>query len=118
MDDRRMRRAGLDYHEMANVHLHPCLEDCLSKIESTRLFTLSTKGLRTYSSQKFCPGDAFLFGSETSGLPAVIREAVPRERQLRIPMQPNNRSLNLANSVAILVYEAWRQVGFPGADGC
>lgn len=107
-----MRRAGLDYHELTSVRLHACFEDCIGELNAARVFTVSTKGARTYSDSKFLSGDAFVFGSETTGLPVDIRESVPPERQLRIPMQPANRSLNLSNSVAIVLYEAWRQLGF------
>ena len=118
LDDRRMRRAGLDYHEFAAVCEHPSLEACVAELPAgTRVFALSTHGTRGYADAAFGAGDAFLFGPETRGLPAAVRNALPAEQRLRIPMCPGNRSLNLSNAVAVLVYEAWRQLGFAGADG-
>ncbi|MEE4184949.1 MAG: tRNA (uridine(34)/cytosine(34)/5-carboxymethylaminomethyluridine(34)-2'-O)-methyltransferase TrmL [Gammaproteobacteria bacterium] len=118
LDDRRMRRAGLDYHEFATVREHPSLEACLAVLaEGTRVFALSTHGTRSYAEPVFRAGDAFLFGPETRGLPPSVRAALPAEQLLRIPMRPGNRSLNLSNAVAVLLYEAWRQQGFAGAAG-
>lgn len=112
LDDRRLRRAGLDYHEWVGVRVHASLEACQQALAQPRLFTLSTHSRQTYTETRFMPGDAFLFGPETRGLPAELRESVPPRQQLRLPMRPNNRSLNLSNTVAIVVYEAWRQNGF------
>ncbi|MEA3638368.1 MAG: tRNA (cytidine(34)-2'-O)-methyltransferase [Lamprobacter sp.] len=112
LNDRRLRRAGLDYREWVGVRVHASMQSCQHVIGNARLFTLSTKSQSIYSDQRFQPGDAFLFGPETRGLPADLRESVPREQRLRLPMRPNNRSLNLANAVAVVVYEAWRQHGF------
>ncbi|MFP4063096.1 MAG: tRNA (uridine(34)/cytosine(34)/5-carboxymethylaminomethyluridine(34)-2'-O)-methyltransferase TrmL [Halochromatium sp.] len=112
LDDRRLRRAGLDYHEWVGLRVHNSLEACQQALARPRLFTLSTHSHQTYSEIRFMPGDAFLFGPETRGLPVDLRESVPPQQQLRLPMRPNNRSLNLSNTVAIVVYEAWRQNGF------
>ena len=114
LDDKRLRRAGLDYHEYARVQTHPDLDSCLAAVRPTRVFALSTKGQQCYSQVRYQPGDLFLFGPESRGLPAEVREALPREQVLRIPMYPGNRSLNLSNSAVVLVYEAWRQQGFVG----
>jgi tRNA (cytidine/uridine-2'-O-)-methyltransferase len=110
-----VRRAGLDYEELASVQLHPSLNACLAALGDARLFSVETGGAHAYSDARFEGGDALLFGSETRGLPAEVLEQVPRERQLAIPMRAGNRSLNLSNAVAIVVYEAWRQRGFASA---
>lgn len=107
-----VRRAGLDYEELAAVHLHASLAACLAELPGARLFSLETSGSRPYSAAHFEPGDALLFGPETRGLPQEALAQVPRERQLTIPMRAGNRSLNLANAVALVVYEAWRQNQF------
>jgi tRNA (cytidine/uridine-2'-O-)-methyltransferase len=111
-----VRRAGLDYEELAGVHLHASFAACLAALAGARLFSIETGGVRAYHQARFEQGDALLFGSETRGLPAEVLEQVPRERQLTIPMRPGNRSLNLSNAVALVVYEAWRQNGFAGAQ--
>ena len=111
-----LRRAGLDYRELAEVRVHASLAACLEALGAARLFSVETGGTRAYSAASFEPGDALLFGSETRGLPAQALASVPRERQLTIPMRPGNRSLNLANAVALVVYEAWRQNAFRGAS--
>jgi len=110
-----VRRAGLDYEELAEVRVHPGLAPCLEALGSARLFSIETGGARRYDAAAFAPGDALLFGPETRGLPAGVLEQVPRERQLAIPMRAGNRSLNLSNAVTLVVYEAWRQNGFAGA---
>ncbi|HHH35367.1 MAG TPA: tRNA (cytidine(34)-2'-O)-methyltransferase [Gammaproteobacteria bacterium] len=112
LDDRRLRRAGLDYHELAVVETHPDLATCLERAAPRRLFACTTRGDCVYSEAAFAPGDALLFGPESRGLPAPVLKAVKPERRLRIPMQPGRRSLNLSNAVAIVLYEAWRQTGF------
>ncbi len=112
LDDRRLRRAGLDYREWVGVQVHANMQACQQVIGKGRLFTLSTHSHCTYADQGFQPGDAFLFGPETRGLPVDLRESVPPQHRLRLPMRPNNRSLNLSNAVAVVVYEAWRQNGF------
>jgi tRNA (cytidine/uridine-2'-O-)-methyltransferase len=111
-----VRRAGLDYQALAEVRVHPGLAACLEALDAARLFSVETGGVRAYSEASFRAGDALLFGPETRGLPERALALVPRERQLAIPMRAHNRSLNLANAVALVVYEAWRQNGFAGAD--
>jgi tRNA (cytidine/uridine-2'-O-)-methyltransferase len=107
-----VRRAGLDYAELAQVVLHASLALCLAGLPDARLFSVETDGTRLYSDVSFRPGDAFVFGSETRGLPAAVIDAIATERRLRIPMRAGNRSLNLGNAVALVTYEAWRQNGF------
>jgi tRNA (cytidine/uridine-2'-O-)-methyltransferase len=115
LSKKAVRRAGLDYDELAEVRVHPGLVACLAALDGARLFSVETGGARPYSAAAFSAGDAFLFGPETRGLPARALAHVPRERQLAIPMRADNRSLNLANAVALVVYEAWRQTGFAGS---
>lgn len=112
---RAVRRAGLDYEDLATVQLHADLAACRAALGAARLFSIETHGSRVYSEAQFRPGDALLFGPETRGLPPQALEDIPPEQQLVIPMRPGNRSLNLANAVALVVYEAWRQAGFAGA---
>jgi tRNA (cytidine/uridine-2'-O-)-methyltransferase len=107
-----VRRAGLDYAELAQVVVHDDFAACCATLPGARLFSVETDGTRSYSDARFAPGDAFLFGSETRGLPAAVVAAIAHERRLRIPMRAGNRSLNLGNSVALVAYEAWRQNGF------
>ena len=114
LDEPRLRRAGLDYHEFASVSTHPTLEACVDSLGKPRVFALSTRGTRPYHEPRFVPGDAFLFGPETRGLPGTVLEALPAPQRLRLPMRPGNRSLNLSNAAAVVVYEAWRQNGFGG----
>ena len=114
MDERRLRRAGLDYREFAEVAVHENLDSCLAAIKLRKLFALSTRGMIDYSTPEFAEGDAFLFGPETRGLPAETLDSLPAEQRLRIPMQQDIRSLNLSNAAAVVVYEAWRQQGFAG----
>ena len=109
------RRAGLDYDDLATVRLHVSLEDCLEALSGARLFTIETSGTRLYTETGFLPGDALIFGSERRGLPPKVLDLIPPERQLTIPMRAGNRSLNLSNAVALVVYEAWRQNGFQGS---
>jgi tRNA (cytidine/uridine-2'-O-)-methyltransferase len=116
MSDKQLRRAGLDYHEFAEVQIHDDLAAFKQAIQPRRLLACSTKGGQDYTGIQYEPGDALLFGPETRGLPLEILESLPPENRLRIPMVPNNRSLNLANAVSIIVYEAWRQQGFNGAE--
>ena len=115
LDDARVRRAGLDYHEMARVHEHANLAACLGWLESRRVFAVETTGGQRFDELRYREGDAFLFGRETSGLPAEVLADWPQDRLIRLPMVPGNRSLNLSNSVAVVVFEAWRQIGFTGA---
>lgn len=115
-DDRHLRRAGLDYAEWASVRLHRDLFTCLAEIAPVRLFAFTTKGSRAYHSVAYQPDDALLFGPETRGLPARVLAEIPSEQRLRVPMLPPGRSLNLANTVAIALYEAWRQNDFRSAS--
>jgi len=112
LEDRYLRRAGLDYHELANVTEHDSVEACLAALGDRRLFAFSTKGRTGYATVAYRPGDVFLLGPETTGLPPALLERVPPERLLRIPMREGNRSLNLSNAAAVALYEAWRQNGF------
>ncbi|MCX7056481.1 MAG: tRNA (cytidine(34)-2'-O)-methyltransferase [Proteobacteria bacterium] len=112
LSDAQLRRAGLDYHQMARVHEHADLAACLAALRPARLYAVETGGTVRYSDVRFRPGDAFLFGRETSGLPAAVLASLPPETILSIPMRPGNRSVNLSNSVALVVYEAWRQNDF------
>ena len=114
LDDARLRRAGLDYHEYAQLRVHPDLPACLAAIAGARLFALSTRGTVRYDLPRYAADDAFLFGPETRGLPDAVLAQVPGEQRLRLPMRPHNRSLNLSNAVAVVVYEAWRQLEFAG----
>ncbi|SDT03717.1 tRNA (cytidine/uridine-2'-O-)-methyltransferase [Halopseudomonas xinjiangensis] len=114
LDDKRLRRAGLDYHEFAAVKTYPSLQCCLAAVAPPRVFALSTKGSRNFTEVAYQPGDLFLFGPESRGLPVEVRESLPAEQVLRIPMRPDSRSLNLSNSAAILIFEAWRQHDFTG----
>jgi len=110
-----VKRAGLDYHEMATVREHADLDAFLRDVAPARLFAVSTRGTRRYTEAQFQPGDAFLFGPETRGLPQALLDTLPADQVLRLPMRPDNRSLNLSNAAAVLVYEAWRQQGFEGS---
>lgn len=115
LDRRAVRRAGLDYAELAVVRTHRSLAACLSELTHARLWAIETGGSGRYSEVRFAPGDALLFGPETRGLPAEVLQTVPVSQRLSIPLQPGNRSLNLANAVAVVLYEAWRQNAFAGA---
>ena len=119
IEDKQLRRAGLDYHEFATLQVHPDLDTALAVIElsngvTPRLFALSTRGTVRHDRPAYAAGDAFLFGPETRGLPADILDRVPEAQRIRLPMRPGNRSLNLSNAVAVVVFEAWRQHGFAG----
>ena len=114
LDDKQLRRAGLDYHEYATLRVHASLEAALAAITPRRLFALSTRGTQRYDQPRYLPGDALLFGPETRGLPAEVLQSLPPQQCLRLPMRPDNRSLNLSNSIAVVVFEAWRQCGFAG----
>ena len=114
MEERSLRRAGLDYHELATVTEHETLEACLQTLKPARLFALSTKGTQTLFAQRFSAGDAFLLGPETRGLPDSVLNSAALDGILRVPMRKRNRSLNLSNTAAVVLYEAWRQLGFPG----
>lgn len=114
MDDRQLKRAGLDYHEMANVRVHPDWQACKAGFQSRRLLAFTTKASRPYTAERYRPDDVLVFGPETSGLPEALLAEFPSQARLRLPMVAGNRSLNLSNAVAVAVYEAWRQLGFPG----
>lgn len=116
LDDRQMRRAGLDYHEYATVQVYDDWPACAAYFHGRRMFAVSTKGAQRYDGNRYCSGDAFLFGPETKGLPAELLSQYSAERRIRLPMLPDSRSLNLSNAVAVVVYEAWRQLGFERAD--
>jgi tRNA (cytidine/uridine-2'-O-)-methyltransferase len=115
MDDRQLRRAGLDYHEYAHVQVHKNFEALKQALVGRRLFALSTRGTRNYASVEFRVGDAFVFGAETRGLPQELLQEFPAELQLKLPMLAGNRSVNLSNAAAVVVFEAWRQIGFLGS---
>jgi tRNA (cytidine/uridine-2'-O-)-methyltransferase len=112
LDDKQLMRAGLDYHEFATITVHESWAECAVHVKDRRLFTVSTKGTQRYDLVEYEKGDVFLFGPESRGLPADILWAVAEQQRIRVPMVPGNRSLNLSNTVAVVLYEAWRQVGF------
>ena len=114
MDDRQLRRAGLDYHELTSVRRHADWSACLASLAGRRLFAVSTRGGTHYTDVRYAENDAFVFGAETRGLPEELLGGFPEQRRLRLPMRPGNRSLNLSNAVAVVVYEAWRQLNFSG----
>src|SRR5579871_3277344 len=114
MTDKALARAGLDYAEIADLRLHDSWDECRVQFAGARVFAISTRGTVPYSSVAFDAGDVFLFGPESRGLPAALLAQFASGRVLRIPMQPHNRSLNLSNAVAVVLYEAWRQNGFSG----
>jgi len=116
LDEPRLKRAGLDYREFAIVKTHENLASCLAVIQANRVFALSTRSTTRHDVPEYLEGDAFLFGPETRGLPTDVLESVPAEQRLRLPMRENSRSLNLSNSAAVVVYEAWRQLGFIGGN--
>ena len=114
LDDKHLRRAGLDYHEYAQLQVHDDLAQALAVIAPARLFAFSTRSQQRYDQVAYGDGDAFLFGPESRGLPQTVIDALPTEQRLRLPMRPDNRSLNLSNAVAVTMFEAWRQHGFAG----
>lgn len=116
LDEPRLRRAGLDYREFATVETHASLDVALEALEMPRVFALSTRGATPHDRPEYRRGDAFLMGPETRGLPQAVLDALPPEQRLRLPMRAGNRSLNLSNAAAVVVYEAWRQLGFDGSD--
>ncbi len=115
-ETKQLRRAGLDYSDLATVKRHASYEAFVAVVKPSRVFALTTRGSVAYTGVGFEAGDVLLFGSETDGLPENVHAQIPTRHKLKIPMQENNRSLNLSNSVAIVVYEAWRQLGFVGAE--
>jgi tRNA (cytidine/uridine-2'-O-)-methyltransferase len=112
LEDKQLLRAGLDYHEFATITVYESWAECAERLKSRRLFTVSTKGTQRYDLVDYQEGDAFMFGPETRGLPAEILGAVPEPQRIRVPMVPGSRSLNLSNAVAVVIYEAWRQIEF------
>ncbi|MBB1089680.1 tRNA (cytidine(34)-2'-O)-methyltransferase [Rhodopseudomonas palustris] len=114
LDNRQLRRAGLDYREWVEVVTYPSLTACLAQLNPPRLFALTTRGQRYYTDCHYQLNDALLFGPETRGLPCTVLDQLPANQRLRIPMCPGNRSLNLSNAVAVVLFEAWRQQGFNG----
>ena len=115
LDDAKLKRAGLDYREFADVATYPTLDACREKLGQVRLFALSTRGRTPHTAPQFADNDAFLLGPETRGLPQAVLDALPAAQRLRLPMRAGSRSLNLSNTAAVVVYEAWRQLGFEGA---
>jgi tRNA (cytidine/uridine-2'-O-)-methyltransferase len=116
LDDKQLRRAGLDYREFARIRQYETLELCLAELSKPRMFAFSTRGKRAYDEADYRPGDAFLFGSETRGLPAELLSRLRADQVLRVPMRPGNRSLNLSNAAAVVLYEAWRRECFAGGQ--
>lgn len=114
-DDKRLRRAGLDYHEFTAIKHHASYQAFVDAEAPERLFALTTKGTPAHSAVSYQAGDYLLFGPETRGLPATVLDALPAEQKIRIPMMPDSRSMNLSNAVSVVVYEAWRQLGYAGA---
>ena len=112
MDAKKLQRAGLDYHDLAQVHVHDDLDACLRALDGGRIYLVETGGTTLYSAAQFQSGDTLMFGSETQGLSEAVKARFPRERWLAIPMANDTRSLNLSNSVAVVLYEAWRQLKF------
>ncbi len=115
LEDKQLIRAGLDYHEFAKLRTYDELADCLSAFDSARVFALTTKGAQPFHQHNYQSGDAFLFGPESRGLPVDVLSIFNTEQRVRLPMTPDNRSLNLSNTVAVAVFEAWRQIDFKGA---
>ncbi|AMC36975.1 tRNA (uridine(34)/cytosine(34)/5-carboxymethylaminomethyluridine(34)-2'-O)-methyltransferase TrmL [Janthinobacterium sp. B9-8] len=115
LEDKRMRRAGLDYHEFSTMKIHESWADCQAALAGQRFFAMTTKGSTRHDRIIYQTGDVFVFGPETRGLPEEIRDEFAADRRIRLPMMPDNRSLNLSNAVAITVFEAWRQMDFAGA---
>jgi tRNA (cytidine/uridine-2'-O-)-methyltransferase len=117
LDDKKLQRSGLDYHDLASVKVHSSFEACIDELGGARLLAMETGGRRCYSDFEYRAGDAFLFGPESRGLPDAVLDRVGRNSSLFIPMRAPSRSINLSNAVALVVYEAWRQIGFAGASG-
>ncbi|HIF54561.1 MAG: tRNA (uridine(34)/cytosine(34)/5-carboxymethylaminomethyluridine(34)-2'-O)-methyltransferase TrmL [Methylococcales bacterium] len=114
LEEKSLRRSGLDYKDLANITQHANYQAFLNAVPGQRVLAITTKGTQRYDQIDYRAGDVLLFGSETAGLPAELQQTIPAEQQLRIPMQANNRSMNLSNTVALVSYEAWRQQGFSG----
>ncbi len=118
LEDKQLLRAGLDYHEFAQLQVHDSLQECLNAFDPGRVFALTTKGTQSFHQTRFQRGDAFLFGPESRGLPAEVMSTFTPRQRVRLPMLPDSRSLNLSNTVAVAVFEAWRQCEFDGALAC
>ncbi len=116
LDDKRLRRAGLDYHEFAALKVHESLDECLQVLKPSKVWAMTTRGDVYPSEAVFSQGDVLLLGPETRGLPVEIRETIPKEQWLKLPMKPGSRSLNLSNACAAVVYEAWRQLDYAGSE--
>ena len=116
LDDAKLRRAGLDYHEFADLRVHKNIEACFSQINRERVFAFSRHASSPFNEVSYQNGDAFLFGQETKGLPNELLTSLPVNQRLRLPMRADQRSLNLSNAVAVAVYEAWRQLGYAGSS--
>jgi len=116
LDDKKLRRAGLDYLEFQSLQVHPSWQAYLDSVKPSNVYGLSTKGKKCFSSISYQPGDSLLFGPETRGLPEDMRNQLGDDKVIRLPMQPDSRSLNLSNAVSIVTYEAWRQLKFIGSD--
>ena len=114
MDDRELRRAGLDYHEYAQVRVHADWATCCAVLDAGRMYAFTTRAARRFDEPVYAPGDVLVFGAETSGLPAALLDRFPQSRRVRLPMVPGTRSLTLSNAVAVAVFEAWRQNGYGG----
>ena len=115
LDDKSLQRSGLDYHDLADVRVHANLDACLNGLGDARVFAVETGGRLCYSDHQCRPGDAFVFGPETRGLPAAVQDRIGRENSLFIPMRPGSRSVNLSNAVAVVVFDAWRRLGYAGS---
>lgn len=115
LSDKQLARAGLDYHDLAHVTVHTDWDSCMATFAGRRIFALSTRGTVRHDHIGYAPGDVLVFGPESRGLPEQVLHSVPAGQRLRIPMRPANRSINLSNAVAVVVYEGWRQLGFEGA---
>ncbi|CAG8999945.1 MAG: tRNA (cytidine(34)-2'-O)-methyltransferase [Candidatus Celerinatantimonas neptuna] len=116
LDEKKLRRAGLDYHDLVNVTIYPNYDEFIHQMGEHRIFACTTKGTHSYTDVAYQEGDILLFGAETHGLTPDVMASIAPENRIRIPMQPTSRCLNLSNSVAVISYEAWRQQGFPGGQ--
>lgn len=116
LQDKQLIRAGLDYHEFASIKVHENWMECNRSLQGHRVFAITTKGKQRYDNIAYAAGDVFLFGAESCGLPLHLMETFPEQQRIRVPMVATSRSLNLSNAVAIVVYEAWRQIGFPSGQ--
>lgn len=115
LDDKQLKRAGLDYHELTHMRVHRGWDECRAALAGRRMFALTTRGESNAFGVRYAQNDVFVFGRETAGLPESLLAEFPGEMRIRLPMRPGNRSLNLSNAVAVVAFEAWRQLGFAGA---